>query len=212
MRFIRLMFTRFVCKPQFAPKTNHMAYMGKVISNDITGQSIAFITTAADSNGQLLEMVTTYRPFSQQPPAHYHPVQHETFTVLQGELTVIINGETLRLTAGSVLDIPRNTVHCMWNSSAADTVVRWKVVPALQTEYLLETAMGLAADGKTDAQGRPGLLHVAQMALRYSKEFRLAKPPYPVQRVLFMLLAPLALLTGSRAMLNKYVHRQAQAG
>ena len=65
-----------------------MAYKGKIISNVKTKQTLEFITTSKDSNGQLLEMISTYEPYSKEPRAHYHPVQDEHFTVLQGELTV----------------------------------------------------------------------------------------------------------------------------
>lgn len=188
-----------------------MAYRGKMIANHITGQSIEFLTTAGDSNGQLLEMITTYRPYSAEPAAHYHPAQHETFTVMQGELTVKIDGTVHVLTPGDTLEVPQRTIHSMWNNSPATTVVRWKVEPALHTEYFLETAMGLAADGNTGANGMPGLLQVAALARKHNKEFRLAKPPYIVQQVVFSILAPVARLLGKQPAYNKYIDAAAPA-
>lgn len=182
-----------------------MAYQNKTISNSITGQDIKFLRTAKDTNGQLLEMETTYNGYSKEPVAHYHPNQREDFTVSSGELTIRIDGELKVLKAGDSLHIPGNKVHAMWNNSAGITVVTWKIQPALNTEYFLETAMGLAADGKTNKDGMPSILQVALMANKFSQEFRLAKLPYAVQKVLFGLLSPIAYLFGFRPSYKKYV-------
>jgi len=182
-----------------------MAYRNKYISNPYTGQDIKFIQTAKDTGGDLLEMETTYQAKSMEPVPHYHPLQAEDFTVSSGELTVRINGELRQMKAGDRLHIPANTVHAMWNNSAGVTVVNWKVQPALQTEYLLETGMGLARDGKTNNKGMPGILQVALMAHKFSGEFRLAKPPYLVQKILFILLTPFSYLFGYRSTYKKYL-------
>ena len=48
------------------------------------GERLAFRRTAAETNGDLLEMEATYNPHSPQPPLHYHPYQDEQFRVLSG--------------------------------------------------------------------------------------------------------------------------------
>jgi hypothetical protein len=45
----------------------------------------------------------------------------------------------------------------------------------------------------------PGLLRAALIAREYEDEFRLASPPWAVQRLLFGLLAPISRLLGYRA-------------
>jgi quercetin dioxygenase-like cupin family protein len=183
-----------------------MAYKNKIISNKTTGQSIRFLQTAKDTNGKLLEMETTYEPGSKEPAAHYHPNQEEIFTVISGELTVRINKEIKKLTAGDVLHFPKNTVHSMWNGSDGVTVVNWKVLPAFDTEYFLETAMGIAADGKINEKGMPPFFQTVMLADRYSPEFRLAKPPYAIQKIIFNLLKPIGYLLGYRAVYKKYLN------
>src|SRR6476469_1289446 len=125
-----------------------MAYKNKIIRNPITGHTLKFLQTAADTGGQLLEMEATYSVASGPPPPHYHPAQNEDFTVLEGCLSVEFNGELKQLHPGERLHIPRNTVHAMWNAAGIKTVVNWQVRPALITEYFLETGTGLARDGK----------------------------------------------------------------
>ncbi|MDH7462211.1 cupin domain-containing protein [Chitinophagaceae bacterium 26-R-25] len=183
-----------------------MAYRGKIIRNEVTGQSIRFVVTSKDSKGELLEMVTTYAPHSTPPAAHYHPEQHEEFSVLEGELTVKLDDSIIVLRKGQSIDIPKNSNHSMWNASATKTIVSWKVMPALNTEYFLETATGLANDGKVDTNGRPGLLQVALLASRHRSEFRLSKPSFIVQRILFSILSPVALLVGKKASYPEYIN------
>src|SRR5690242_17365617 len=127
-----------------------MAFKNKEISNPVTGQSIRFIQTSKDTGGVLLEMESVYAANSQEPVEHYHPFQDEDFLVIQGEVTVRINDERRILKQGDWLHIPRNVHHSMWNSSGSKAVVSWRVIPAYETEYLLETTFGLARNGKTD--------------------------------------------------------------
>jgi quercetin dioxygenase-like cupin family protein len=182
-----------------------MAYANKIISHPKTGQEIRFVHTAKDTAGQLLEMESRFQPHSKEPMPHYHPVQTEHFTALSGAIQVRLQGKTLVLKEGDTLRIPPNTVHSMWNPFDQKAVVRWRVEPALDTEHFLEMGMGLAKDGKTNAAGMPSLLQVALMANKYSGVFRMAKPPYWVQRVVFTLLSPIARLKGYRATYMQYL-------
>lgn len=182
-----------------------MAYKGKVLTNPVTGQDIRFLKTAKDTDGQLLEMESVYAPRSLEPFAHYHPAQEEDFTVIEGVLSVKMNGVLRLYKANDRFKVPKGTVHSMWNASAGRTVINWQVRPALNTEYLLETTTGLVNDGKTAANGKPGLLQIALIANRYAGVFRLAKPPYAVQRILFALLTPLARVAGYKAVYPKYL-------
>ncbi len=167
--------------------------------------SIHFLQTKNDTGGRLLEMESTYEANSVEPAEHYHPYQEEDFTVLKGELTIKLRGEISVLKAGDSIHIARGVKHSMWNASNGQTVVNWQVRPALHTEHLLETAAGLAADGKVNKKGMPGILQVALMANKYSKVFRLAKPGFVVQKIIFTLLTPFAYLVGLQADYTEYI-------
>lgn len=182
-----------------------MAYKGKVLKNPVTGQDITFLKTSKDTHGRLLEMEAVYTAHSTEPFAHYHPAQEEDFMVIEGVLSVKMNGALRLYKAGEQFHIPKGTVHSMWNASADKTVINWQVRPAMDTEYLLETTTGLVNDGKTAANGKPGLLQIALIANRYAGVFRLAKPPYAVQRILFAILTPFAYLAGYKALYQKYL-------
>ena len=125
--------------------------------------------------------------------------------MLSGELTVKINGRIKLLTQGDILHIPANTAHAMWNDSRGITIVNWKVQPALNTEHFLETVIGLANDGKTNKHGRPNMLQVSLVANKFARVFRLVKPHYFVQQVLFTLLAPVAYLFGYKPTYKRHI-------
>ena len=182
-----------------------MAIKNKVVSNPKTGQDIRFIRTSKDTNGEILEMESTYRAHSKAPAAHYHPYQEEDFVVVTGEVTVSIRGQLKVLRQGDKLNIPPNTVHSMWNESDSVAVVNWKVQPAMNTEFLLEMVNGLAGDGKTNAAGMPNILQVALMVNNFTDEFRLSKPPFIIQKILFLILTPFAYLSGYKPVYRKYI-------
>lgn len=182
-----------------------MAFKGKVLKNPVTGQDIIFLQTAKDTGGQVLEMESVYLKRSLEPIAHYHPLQDEDFTVLEGELTVLIDQAKRIYRVGESFHIPKGTIHSMWNATDSRTLMNWQVRPALDTEYLLETMAGLAFDGKTSPAGKPSLLQIAWIGNRYRQVFRLAKPAYFVQRIVFSLLSPFARLAGYRSAYRKYL-------
>lgn len=182
-----------------------MAYKNKIISNPVTNQTIEFLQTAKDTAGSLLEMQSTYAGKSKEPAVHYHPKQQELFTVLEGELTVILNGHKSILKKGNQLQIAANEVHSMWNDTDGTTVVNWKVWPAFDTEYLLETATGLAIDSKTNKDGMPNILQLSLTGVRFDHVFRIVKPPHTILIFLFYFLTPIARLLGYKSVYEKYI-------
>ena len=182
-----------------------MAHKNKQITNTRTGQTIKFIITSSDTHGELLEMESSFRPFSKEPLPHYHPTQVEDFLVISGKLMVRMNGMVTIYKKNESFHIPVNVVHSMWNGSGETTVVNWKVKPALDTENLLETISGLAEDGRTNANGVPNLLQTILIANKYSQVFRAAIPPFFLQRVAFILITPISYLLGYRPYYKKYL-------
>ena len=182
-----------------------MAYKGKIINNKKTGQQVKFIQTADDTGGELLEMESFFQPHSKEPVPHYHPFQEEDFVVLEGEITVRINGKLHTLKQGDTLHVNKNQVHSMWNQSGNTARVNWKVMPASDTEYFLENGIGIANEKKTNDKGMPGLLQVALLANRFSHVYRVAKPPYVVQKILFTTLTPFSYLAGYRPCYKEFV-------
>lgn len=171
------------------------------------GSRLTFRQTAAATNGELLEIEAQYPPHSSPPPSHWHPYQEERFQVLRGAFRTGIAGQEKVYAAGAAFTVPANTPHWMHNVSDEEGRLLWQVRPALQTQAFLETLWGLEADGKTDARGVPNLLQLAVILTAYANEFRAASPPYPMQRALFGILAPLGRLLGYRPRYDRYSKR-----
>ncbi len=164
----------------------------KMIHNTKTGMVYKLLRTAKDTQGEMLEMEVSYRPDSEEPPAHYHPFQTEHFKVLSGEMTVRVEGQIRVLKAGEQLEVPPQTIHSMWNTSEKPTLMHWVIVPALNSEQFFETLADLANAGKTNEKGVPNLFQIALTMPRFYGVFRMAKPAFWIQKMVFSLLAPVA--------------------
>jgi len=160
---------------------------------------LRFCKTTRDTNGELLEMEAIYRPTSTPPPAHFHPKQEETFTIVSGSLRFVVDGQERIVSSGSRVVIPPRVIHAAGNITSEETRVIWQVRPALRTQQFFELMYELAAGGKTNSRGAPNLLHMALIANHYRDEFVLASPPQVVQTCIFGILAPFARLFGYSA-------------
>jgi mannose-6-phosphate isomerase-like protein (cupin superfamily) len=130
---------------------------------------------------------------------HLHPAIHERFSVLEGELTVIRNGQRSTLRAGESADIEPGVWHDWFNRGTVDAVVRVEVTPGERFAHMLETLFGLAREGHVNAKGMPNLLQLALTAQEFSDVIVFRRPPPVVQRVVFGGLAPIARRRGYRA-------------
>lgn len=67
-----------------------MAVAGQTISNPQTGERITFRRTAADTNGEFLELAFFVAPGGAPAAKHVHPRQVEHFDVHSGSLRITI--------------------------------------------------------------------------------------------------------------------------
>lgn len=176
-----------------------MAKAGAVIENPVIGDRIVFRRTAAESGGELLELDLFAKPGAKGPPEHVHPNQEERFTVIAGSLRAVIRGRERQFTAGEAFVVPAGTPHTWWNDGEEEAQVRVEFRPASRMESFLETIYGLAKDGKTNREGLPNTIQLAVFAREYFDVNHLARPPLPVQRIVFTVLGSLGHLLGYRA-------------
>jgi mannose-6-phosphate isomerase-like protein (cupin superfamily) len=179
-----------------------VARAGDVIESPVIGERAIFRQTAADTNGELLQLEVFQRVGAKGPVEHYHTGQEERFEVVSGVMHAQVGGREVRLGPGERVVIPAGTPHRWWNGGQEELHVVAEVRPALQVERFFETIFGLARDGKTDADGAPAFLQIALFASAY--DIWVPKPPRPLQRVLFAVLAPIARLRGYRAWYPEY--------
>ncbi len=63
-------------------------------------------------------------------PLHVHHETDETFLVLEGAMTVFVNGERSTLEPGDYVFIPRGTPHAQGNETEADAIILMTLAPS----------------------------------------------------------------------------------
>jgi quercetin dioxygenase-like cupin family protein len=176
-----------------------MIRTGDTIHNQVTGETITFLATSADTDGEAVVIETVVQPDGFVAAAHVHPSQTERFAVAEGTLGLKVDGKEITLEAGDVAIVEAGQAHKFWN--AGDEPVRFvcEVRPALQFESLLETMFALAADGKTNRKGMPNPLRLAVIAKAHFDTVQLPFPPAWMQAVGLALGSPLGKLAGYEA-------------
>jgi mannose-6-phosphate isomerase-like protein (cupin superfamily) len=170
--------------------------------NPHTGERITLLATADDTGGELTRMEIRVRPGPGEwvGPDHFHPIQEERFEVLSGTPVFRIEGTERAAGPGEVVTVPVGVSHIFRNGAAEELRMISEYRPGLKSvETFFATFFGLAADGKVNRRGRPGLLPSALTLWEVRDYFVVTKPPRIVQRLLFPPLAALARLRGYRS-------------
>jgi len=130
-----------------------------------------------------------YLPSSAKPVAHLHPEQDERFEVHEGTLTARIDGTERTFAAGDRFEVPRGTVHSMWNAGDVPVNVTWRIAPALDSRGWFEALDSLNRAGRTNGAGAPRTLDMGPVLRRHRREFRLAGPPIVMDAAVAVLAA-----------------------
>jgi quercetin dioxygenase-like cupin family protein len=171
---------------------------GQSLTNPVTGETLVFRTTAADTNGEAVVVEAFVEPDGAVAAAHLHPAQEERFEVLSGELEFRVRKQTFVARAGDRVVVPAGTPHRFRNVGEETAHFVCEVKPALGFERLIETMFTLAADGKVNRKGMPSPLRLAVIANHHFGDVRLPFPPAWLQRLGLLLAAPLGRLVGFR--------------
>ena len=136
------------------------------------------------SEPAVLEVEGIWSPGGKPPPKHFHPEQDEKFRVLIGTLHAKVDGEERQLHQGDTLEIPRRSVHQMWNPSDEEARASWETRPAGRTERWFRSIDKLHREGQAGDSGMPSPLALGALLSEYPDVFRLAVAPQPLLRPL----------------------------
>ncbi len=176
-----------------------MITTGQSITNPVTGETLVFRKTSADTNGESVVVETYVEPNGAVAATHVHPAQEERFEVLSGELEFRVGKKTIVARPGDRVSVPAGTAHRFKNIGDETAHFVCDVRPALGFEQLIETMFTLAEDGKVNKRGMPNPLRLAVIARRHFDDVRLPFPPAWLQRLGLAFAAPLGRLLGYRA-------------
>jgi quercetin dioxygenase-like cupin family protein len=181
-----------------------MLKAGQVFENPVTGE-FGYVRKGVDeTSDQLLIADLRVRPGGSVVGEHVHPIIHERFTIVSGQIGYRLNGKEGVANPGDTLDIPTGVAHDWWNAGSDVARVIVQVKPGARFEQMALTLFGLAQDGETDKKGLPNLLQMAVIANEYGDVLWLTKPPRWIQKIFFTALAPLGRLIGYRASYERY--------
>ena len=177
-----------------------MIATGQSLTNPVTGETLVFRTTSAETDGERVVVEAYVEPHGAVAAAHVHPAQEELFEVLDGKLEFRLGkNRTLVARPGDRVLVPAGTPHRFENIGEETARFTCEVRPALGFEQLIETMFSLAADGKVNKKGMPNPLRLAVIARHHFGDVRLPFPPAWLQRVGLAFGAPLGRLLGYRA-------------
>lgn len=151
-------------------------------------------------------LVQWVSPESPKPPTHHHPTT-ETFRTLEGQVTIICEGEPIQLGPGESLTVEPGQDHTFRNDTD-ETVAFRAELPSMQTVKGLFTAWGLAHERGSDHDGNypgPGLLESLVVAADLYEETTMTMVPLPVQRLLWATVGRVARLSGATGITDEYL-------
>lgn len=102
------------------------------------GVTMTYKTVGAQSGGQFLALEYVAPPKFSGPPPHWHKITTEIFYVLDGMLTLIVDGEATTVGPGGYAFVPPGVVHTFANQSDAPSSYFLLASPAGLEKYFVE--------------------------------------------------------------------------
>ena len=180
-----------------------MAYRGERIENEITGEHITFLRTSEETNGERLVFDCRVDPGKRPLRPHVHRNQEERFTVISGELGVMLGGEKEVFHAGDRVILPARVKHQWWNAGDGEVHFRVEVDPAGNLEQTLESIAGMVAAGRMTKNCMPrNPFELANLG-RFSDTYLPAIPIW-AQRTMLAMASAFGRVLGYEPTLAKY--------
>ena len=173
--------------------------VGEIWENPVTRERATVLELPQENPDRRATAELTARVGARVVGEHLHPALVERFTVLEGDLTLKLDGATSVLREGESAVIEAGVWHDWWNAGDRDVRARVDVTPGERFAHMIETLFGLARLGHTNSKGMPSPLQLALVAQEFSDVIVFRSPPRVVQRAMFGVLAPVARWRGYRA-------------
>ena len=130
--------------------------MKNIIINPIFKDTVTFIRTAKESNGQVSELELTLLSGGHNP-LHYHKCYSETFTAIEGEVGIGLGRMDKKiLKPGNSCTFEPYNHHYFFNPTDKKIKFKIEIKPGHEGfENSLRILYGLAKDGLTNKEGIP---------------------------------------------------------
>lgn len=180
-----------------------MPTKGQVLVDKFTGDTIEFLETSADTNGERVTMKWSLKSKGQTVDDHIHLLQEESFKILSGRMTYLLDGEVHYAKAGEEVILPKNKPHNHYNTDDEPVEYIQTVTPGIDVDLFLENLIGMTNDGFVK-NGKLPFLQAMVTGKYLDSPSRLAAIPMGLQNVLMNILGPMARTFGYRAIYKKH--------
>ena len=140
------------------------------------GQLLTYKVTAEQTGGAYSLFEDTVPPKGGAPP-HIHHREDESFYVVEGEFEFFRDGETIRAGAGSLVYVPRGSLHAFENVGEGRGRLLLSQTPGGLHERFFEEVGEEATDRVTPPTGAPDLHSLVAVAAKYGTEVPLPTSP-----------------------------------
>jgi uncharacterized protein YndB with AHSA1/START domain/mannose-6-phosphate isomerase-like protein (cupin superfamily) len=145
--------------------------------------------TAADTNGELLEIDVLGQPKGMLLAPHVHERQSERYEVIVGAMKVVAGGEERLLRPGDSAEVGPGVAHRQLpGEKGVHGHVRIQVRPAGSTEGFIRRLADMCAAGDFNRFGFPKAVAGARLVADFGAEGHAARPPLRVQMALSRLV------------------------
>jgi quercetin dioxygenase-like cupin family protein len=167
----------------------------RTIRNSTDKYSVTFLKTSRETNGAYEEVKVDLEPGGGNI-WHYHTAFVEKFHVLDGELTIGMDGKPVKVTAGQDTIADKRLMHKFYNTSDKPVSFIVRIEPARSFEKTLRCGYGLMSTGMSTPDGMPKDPWHLMLILGYSDSYLEGLPGF-IQEPLINSLAKIAQWKGA---------------
>ncbi|MBP0905440.1 cupin domain-containing protein [Mariniflexile gromovii] len=143
-------------------------------------------------------------PFAEGPPRHIHTSFDEVFEVVNGKLTIWVDGEVKYIVAGDKLVIPKGIPHKPYNETNERIQIKGTIAFPEKFAYHLPQVYGILEENPDLAYSSGMILQMALFNTAGFDSYLADGPPVLVQKVTGFFFTPLARLFGYKSYYPKY--------
>ena len=138
----------------------------------VLGSQLLTYKVTADQTGGAYSLFEGTVPPQEGSPPHIHHREDESFYVVDGEFEFLKDGETVRAGAGSLVYVPKGTLHAFKNVGEEKGRLLLSQTPGGLHERFFEEIGEEATDMTMppDAEGPPDDVRIVAVAARYGTE------------------------------------------
>jgi len=166
----------------------------RTIKNSADRYTVTFLKTSKETNGAYEEVKVELEPGGGNE-WHYHKAFVEKFHVIDGDLTIGMEGKAVPITTGQDTIAPKGMMHKFYNTSSKPVTFLVKIDPARSFEKTIRSGYGLMGTGQSTADGMPKNPWHLFLILGYSDSYLQGVPGF-IQEPLINALSKIAQWKG----------------